>query len=102
LQAKRNVRNFPIIFRNADEARVRQKAKPLKQLLRHSKLKVRADGRTQRAERIVASKVSIVESDQQVGAGVKSLLVGNIRDAGVVVGHGPSAQCAAGEYKSAV
>jgi hypothetical protein len=95
LQAKGYVGNLTVVFRNADETRVRQKAEALQKLLGDAKLKIRSDGGAQRGERIVGSDVTVVKTRQDVGARVEALLIAYVGGTGVGVGDRASAECAA-------
>src|SRR6185312_5928825 len=90
LQAKGYIGNFAIIFSNPDEASVGQKSETLQKFLGHAKLKIRSDGGTERAERIISGYVAIIESYENIGSSVKSLLIAYVGGASISIGDGSS------------
>src|SRR5450432_552904 len=84
LQAESNVGNLAVIFGDANESSVGQRAKSLQQVLRDPKLKVRSELGSEQADGAVGGQVIIVKARGESGAPMKALRVGKVGSVGVL------------------
>ena len=66
LQAERDVGNLAVVFRDANEPRVRQKSQSLQQGLAESGTEIGIQRRAQGGERLVGGDARVVETDREL------------------------------------